>query len=335
MLFSLKNGTMNPPEAYNSAAAFATTQYYMNGQPAARFPWPQLEPASYDGDVARLARFNYPCRLCTPLSMDEVAASSRAQQSTGCRCCCASIYDITNPANRKGGELFNSLADVNHYDDGWTGNAWWGSAQRCAGNCGWQQGLRSCQRPPLATQPPFDPTTDYEWMAPFQRTPGAFGPSFTSGPAPGQPAATAPTTSGVPGAVEPKQKSPSYLAYYSKKEPKSVGDAKPIVEALKAAIRSLVVEVKSKAVGKASEAINQLIQRIEQSGNVAAAATLRVLIHRIVAAAAAAGAKNYAQLRSQLNEQATTTENTLASTPEAKASWQSFVRDVVAQIESK
>lgn len=226
---------MNPPEAYN--AAFATTQYYFpaTGQPVARYPWPRPEPWSYDGDVARLAAFNYPCQTCSssfPLSQSALPEASalpvsslpstplptnrhidgnaipsqnggatdpfsafpcrkdcpiREEMREEMRACCPSIYDVTNPANRKGGEYYNALADVNHYDDGNTGSAWWGSAQTCATNCGWQQGERACERAALATQPMLDVRRDYAFMAPFRRDSNAFGPERTLAPRPGQP----------------------------------------------------------------------------------------------------------------------------------------------------
>ena len=140
---------MNPPNEFDLKA-----QYFQG----CAGPLPE---AAYGNTRAALAQFAYPCRPC-----------------------CPSMNDVTNPACRIGGEYYHSLSDVNSYDhDGFT-LPWWGSAQRCATNCGWWQGLPSADRPPFATQPALNLRRDYEHLNPFTSQTN-FPPNYTRAPLPG------------------------------------------------------------------------------------------------------------------------------------------------------
>lgn len=327
---------MNSPNHHDAKVQRVATnvnqppQYYSRGQPIPRAGagCGALAPAAYNGTPERLAQFAYPCRPC-----------------------CPSIYDVTNPGNRKGGEYYHMLSDVHHYDYDGYNFAWWGSAQRCAANCGWQQGLPAKDRPPFATQPALNLRRDYESMAP-DHSHRTYPPNYTTAPLPGAPPCVGRRQScGCPHNVPPiastqgAQCPQPYLNYYADAQTGDVGDSgashlnsqyawwtHELVQVLRARRGDQYAE------GEAAQ--KRLLRTHRQLGatlrNERLVGVLDELSNRLVAlvnAHAQNDGKAYAAARTRLYEQGDLVATTQNPTKTLQNAWRAYLRHVIEQVE--
>lgn len=284
-----------------------------------------LTAASYGNTRAELAQFAYPCRPC-----------------------CPSMNDVTNPACRIGGEYYHSLSDVNSYDhDGYT-LPWWGSAQRCATNCGWWQGLPSADRPPFATQPALNLRRDYEHLNPFTSQTN-FPPNRTRAPLPGALPCQQPGQQSCGCGCGPEQQPPTYMKYYGARGNAGTQTGQnwlfPLANDYSHWTREYIRDIRY---GEPGENLNAVAEKLallhRQLSNTIVAETeeksavvemLDEVVRRLGALTRACVTDKsamYADLRTSLYEQGDMVAATLNASQDV---WRRYLRSLIDQIESK